>query len=1078
MISENTEFDGGGAALVLFESGDLAGAEQGFLRALAQNGAAIKSLRGLAQIAVAGRDAANASACWSILRRVLPDDPWTGHGLGVALLQMDRLPEARAVFESLTVAFPNFLAAWRGLAQAERGAGNHAKARDHLEKALSLKPDHFQTQADLIRQSLYLGDFAQARRSFGALRAGEFTSPDIDRLGAEIAAAEAVAASPEDRRARCEGAHLLRERGRLDEATKVFDLILDEDPNDFHALRGLAQIASTRDDRTAALTLFEKAAAVQPDDLWMQWEIGALLTREGRATEARLRFTKILGVDAKFVAAYRSLAAMVKLAGDSEGALRVLQEALSPCSDNAWLRFDLAQIHKERRDYDLAWAAFEDLLQAPECGGAAALELFYLAKARGRGAAAAGYLRQGLDLSPHHPGLLIAMAGELLGEGRLEKADRIYDALADEPASAYWRLIGKGNVVRRQGRSDEAREFFRKAIDADPTRMNAYAELCNAAITETDRESARGLLDRWAERAPAAKEPRLMKARLARQGKDYEGAAKILRDLVASFGDDAALSVEAAEAEERAGNVAAANLLFDRTMEIAPDDPVVLETLARRAEWRDDLDEALALLQRAIEVDPSRIWLKTACARIQFALGRTAAGFAALDAWRDSCGETPDQCHTRVEMLRQLGRLTEASAASEQACARFRGHFRLLMQGSLLAIELGLFQRAAQLRQQAVPTTAGEQANSLFMQGMESIAKWRLDQGQGQIAAACAINVEDGWALNRLIHCDLLQFDLDSAGRRLRDLARLNHAINRIKGNSVSVSQSHYGQLHDEFRLDPEALAEVREALKAPMEERLSRLRATIRAYPDYTAASIAFLVACRQAGLFDNRAVATEKPIPRRIAQFWDSAELPEDIAGYCRTWSGMDPAFDYRRLDEASALDFLKAIGDAAAFRAFQRAEQPAMKSDILRLAWLLRNGGVYSDADDRLQRSVAPLLESGAGLVLYQEDIGSVGNNFIAAAPDHPVLAAALEQAVAAVNNGGKDLLWLATGPGLLTRCLGRYLAADEGAWLARLSNIRVLDRHEMLSYSAIHCLSAYKHTEKHWSRTAFKRMEKPR
>ena len=152
--------------------------------------------------------------------------------------------------------------------------------------------------------------------------------------------------------------------------------------------------------------------------------------------------------------------------------------------------------------------------------------------------------------------------------------------------------------------------------------------------------------------------------------------------------------------------------------------------------------------------------------------------------------------------------------------------------------------------------------------------------------------------------------------------------------------------------------------------------------------------------------------------------------------------------------------------------------MKSDILRLAWLLRNGGVYSDADDRLQRSVAPLLESGAGLVLYQEDIGSVGNNFIAAAPGHPVLALALEQAVAAVNNGGKDLLWLATGPGLLTRCLGRYLAEDEGAWLARLRDIHVLDRHEMLSYSAIHCLSAYKHTEKHWSRTAFKRRERLR
>ena len=153
----------------------------------------------------------------------------------------------------------------------------------------------------------------------------------------------------------------------------------------------------------------------------------------------------------------------------------------------------------------------------------------------------------------------------------------------------------------------------------------------------------------------------------------------------------------------------------------------------------------------------------------------------------------------------------------------------------------------------------------------------------------------------------------------------------------------------------------------------------------------------------------------------------------------------------------------------QAYRRAREPAMKADLFRLALLAREGGVWVDADDRCLRSIEPLLADGIGLLGYQEDLGSIGNNILAVAPSHPVIARALQEACDAVNRGDGDILWLSTGPGLLTRILNGALC---GGSLA-VEHVRILDRPQMLAHAAIHCLAAYKASERHWSRTAFGR-----
>ena len=86
----------------------------------------------------------------------------------------------------------------------------------------------------------------------------------------------------------------------------------------------------------------------------------------------------------------------------------------------------------------------------------------------------------------------------------------------------------------------------------------------------------------------------------------------------------------------------------------------------------------------------------------------------------------------------------------------------------------------------------------------------------------------------------------------------------------------------------------------------------------------------------------------------------------------------------------------------------------------------------ADDRCIAPIATLDPGGRALIVYQEDLGSIGNNFIGARPGHPVIQRALSNGAAAINRGDSDILWLSTGPGLLTRSFAAW--KTRASWLA--------------------------------------------
>jgi hypothetical protein len=151
--------------------------------------------------------------------------------------------------------------------------------------------------------------------------------------------------------------------------------------------------------------------------------------------------------------------------------------------------------------------------------------------------------------------------------------------------------------------------------------------------------------------------------------------------------------------------------------------------------------------------------------------------------------------------------------------------------------------------------------------------------------------------------------------------------------------------------------------------------------------------------------------------------------------SWRDANPGYDHRLFDNRTAWEFLVAHVSAEAARAFQRAV----------------------DVHDRCLAPLGADLEP-RGLMVYQESLGSLGANFVAAAPQHPVVLRALALAVEAVNRGDHDTVWLSTGPGLLTRAFAQELAGSAAETWSR--GVAVLETHELHRMVGVHCPADYK------------------
>lgn len=190
---------------------------------------------------------------------------------------------------------------------------------------------------------------------------------------------------------------------------------------------------------------------------------------------------------------------------------------------------------------------------------------------------------------------------------------------------------------------------------------------------------------------------------------------------------------------------------------------------------------------------------------------------------------------------------------------------------------------------------------------------------------------------------------------------------------------------------------------------------------------------------------------IPRTLVRFWhDPLDVPPDVRKCLESWDALrDEGFTFLTFSDASASAYIASRYGARELAAFTRCRHPAMRSDYLRMCFVLAEGGLYVDADDVLRGDgwrdvfgdgtlkVQPLCydEAVAGMVpapeLLRTDLPTVGrifyvnNNPIAGPAGHPILRRALARATEhLLGDDPAPEIQSTTGPGNLTAALAAH------------------------------------------------------
>jgi mannosyltransferase OCH1-like enzyme len=191
--------------------------------------------------------------------------------------------------------------------------------------------------------------------------------------------------------------------------------------------------------------------------------------------------------------------------------------------------------------------------------------------------------------------------------------------------------------------------------------------------------------------------------------------------------------------------------------------------------------------------------------------------------------------------------------------------------------------------------------------------------------------------------------------------------------------------------------------------------------------------------------------PIPRTLVRFWhDPCDVPPDVRKCLESWDALrDEGFSFRIFGDASAAAYIEERYGQRELAAFARCRHPAMRSDYLRMCFVLAEGGLYVDADDVLvgdgwnivfrdgTLKVHPLcydvtvggMVSGSELrridLPTEGRIFYVNNNPIAAPAGHPVLRRALARATdTLLGDEPAPEIQATTGPGNLTAVLAAH------------------------------------------------------
>ncbi len=859
----------------------------------------------------------------------------------------------------------------------------------------------------------------------------------------------------------------LQSQGRLEAAEVTFARILSETPNHLHAWLGLGYCASLTGEPVMARRAFERAVAIGPEDDAAALACSDALCHAGQLDAAR----RLMSARPPSLRQQMALGEMAQRLGEYAEAVTHFTAARScdPSADQPIRR--LFELHRRHG----AWAealAMADSLAAlsPRHAGTGWYMRGLIHGAAGDQEAAILALRKGLDCDPHSDPILSELARVLCQSGRTAEARTL---LAGSPPS-YGVLLARAELDIACRHHDAAIRNLTAAHLLEPNRPDPLLRIAAAEAACANHTIAQAAAKRIEACCGPGHRLTSLRSRLAsfRIAGDEAAALGIALEMAALQPGDAGIEAELARQYRLTADPAAARRMLLDALAHDPVNLAVLTEAGDQAAAADDQDAALGYYEGIRVLSPEHLSHHLRVARLLHDLDRLDEAEAALRAAEARFGDVPDLRAERIRLVREAGALHQALDLARQAQAAHPAHFVLWFERFNLELQLSPVEAVRACLDLAAPQTGLEDAQVLCSRARLAQRRGDPFQAIAHFEASLALYPQHPTALNELFGLYLRVLDIDRAAAIQARHAALEAAERRMRGATPNASQSHQGQLLNDFLLDRGAVTALAAVRSSGPEQQVPGFLAAIRRRPDHIPTALALLAALRDSGAFARAPASGARPaMPRRITQFWDAETPPGDLRAISRSWAEHNPDHRHVLFNDRTARSYLEQHFPPAVATAYRRSRDATTRADLLRLAVLCHWGGVWADMDDRCLAPVADVVPGWAAACFWQERSGFLCNNFIAAVPGHPILRRALTTAVTAINRGDRDKVWMLTGPGLLSRAFAAEMAQAGDAWADWLHTVHVLDEYAVGPSLAFHCRTSHKRLGRHWTKTAF-------
>ncbi len=401
---------------------------------------------------------------------------------------LSRIPDrarAAALLKELLDPYRDVLDARLALAQMAMVGGDRAAAKKEVRDALTKFPSS----------------------EIAALMLAQITE---DKAEASKTLSDFLKKNPTAREVRLAYSRMLFEQGKIADAKKEFQVLLQQAPNDQTALYALGLLSAQANeladaekylsayitnlkgqpdrerDATQALMVLAQIAEDRNDDAGInQWlemvptlgQSGAvnaiikraqLQSKAGKLDEARKLLNQAdVNNDDERVRLIIGEAQLLRDAGKLAEALQLIEDALELYKDNFDLLYELAMLAEKNQQFDLMESSLRKVIQlAPDSQHAYNALGYSLADRNLRLQEAHDLIKKALALAPEDPYIMDSMGWVEFRLGRLERAEellrRAFAIKADPEIAAHL-----GEVLWARGREDEAKRLWRKAGGED-----------------------------------------------------------------------------------------------------------------------------------------------------------------------------------------------------------------------------------------------------------------------------------------------------------------------------------------------------------------------------------------------------------------------------------------------------------------------------------------------------------------------------------------------------------------------------------------------------------------------------------